>query len=193
MTDLILFYIFIWIIVILTIFFLSIWIEKIIKLLLWNYLLMLLTLASHQSLVLFTNFLQKTPTFNFLGLSYGDIANFVSNGKMTFIFILYLWLSLLIYYKSKIHISLPMDDVVQKILYIVLVPFTVVWIIFSLMIVFFGTTIFDPVSLSQLILQLPQNPILFTIISWMPVWLSIHALCTILITSELQIQIKTGM
>ena len=89
---------------------------------------MLLALAWNQSLVLLSNFLQKTPTLLFAGLTYGNIAQFITQGKMTFVFILYLLLSFLIFYKSKIRIVLPMDDIVQKVLYIVLVPFTALFV-----------------------------------------------------------------
>ncbi|MEI6426339.1 MAG: hypothetical protein WCO66_03230 [Candidatus Absconditabacteria bacterium] len=192
MTDLVLLYICFGVFALLVIFCFAMGIEKMIKLLLGNYLLMLLAFSANQSLVLLSNFLQKTPTLVFAGFSYANISQFISNGKMTFVFILYALFAALIYYKSKIRIVLPMDDIVQKILYIVLVPFTAVGIIFALLIVFFGITIFDPVALSQLLVGLPQNPILFAIVSWFPFWLFLHALFTILITSEVKIQIRTG-
>lgn len=192
MTDLVLIYIFLWVLALVIVFCFAIGTEKMIKLLLGNYLLMLLALSASQSLVLLTNFLNKTPTLLFAGLPYKNISNFIIQGKMTFVFIFYIILSFLIFYKSKIRIILPMDDIVQKVLYVVLVPFTALGIFFGLFIVFFGTTIFDPVALGQLLVRLPQNPILFDIASWLPFWLFLHALFTILITSEVKIQIRTG-
>lgn len=186
-------YIFIGVLVIFLVFSFAIGTEKMIKLLLGNYLLVLLSLSAHQSLVLLSSFLQKTPDLLFVGLSYGSIASFLSNGKMTFVFILYILLSLLIFYKSKIRIILPMDEIIQKILYIFLAPFTSIGLIFVLLIVFFGTSIFDPQALIKLLVRLPQNPIFFDIASWMPFWIFLHALFTILITSEVKIQIKTGI
>lgn len=193
MTDQTLIYIFFGILAILLVFCFAIGTEKMIKLLLGNYLLMLFALAGHQSLVILSVFLQKTPTLEFMWLSYTSIANFLSNGKMSFVLIMYILLSILIYYKSKIRIVLPLDDIVQKILYIFLAPFTSVGIVLALLIAIFGISIFNPDTLVNLPTWFPQNQLFFDITSWMPLWVFLHALCTILLTSEVKIQIKTGV
>ena len=192
MTDMMFMYVFVGILFVLVVFCFAMGLEKMIKLLLGNYLLILLILATNQSLVLLMDFLQKTPTLVFAWFTFGSIASFLLQWKMTFMLLLYLGFFFLIYYKSKIRIVLPMDDIVQKILYIALVPLTVVWIIFALVIVFLGTSLFDPAALLNLATQLPQNPIISQAVYLMPVWIFIHALCTILLTSEIKIQIKTG-
>lgn len=193
MTESFLIYISITIITLLVVFGFVIWLEKIIKLLLGNYLLLLLILAANQSLYLLIDFLQKTPTFVFAGFSYQSLAQFFSNGKMTILFLLYLLFFFLIYYKSKIRIVLPSDDIVQKILHIALVPLTVTWIISSLLIVFFWTNLFNPNDLSQINSILPQSAIIWKMLYFMPVFLLVHALFTILLTSEIKFQIKTGV
>lgn len=167
--------------------------EKMIKVLLWNYLLMSLTLATNQSIILFTDFLKSTPNEVFASFSYASIAQFFTNGRMTIVLILYLLLLFLVYSKSKIRLILPSDDIVQKILMVTLVPLTVLGVIFSLIIVFMGTSLFDPGALQILILKFPPDPLFSTFISYIPVWIFVHALITILVTSEIRFQIKTGI
>ena len=193
MTESFFIYISLTIITFLVVFGFVMWIEKVIKILLGNYLLILLILATNQSLLLLINFLEKTPTFIFAGFSYESLAYFFSNAKMTILLLLYVWFFFLIYYKSKIRILLPGDDIIQKILHIILVPLTVIWIIFSFLIIFFWISLFSPNILTQTISFFPQNTFISSILYFMPVFFLIHALLTILLTSEIKIQIKTDV
>lgn len=164
-----------------------------IKVLLGNYLLMTLTLATNQSINLFVDFLKNTPDLVFAGFTYDAIAQFFTNGRMTIVLLLYFGFLFLIYSKSKIRLILPADDIVQKILMIALVPLTVLGVIFSLIIVFMGTSLFDPTALQGLILKFPPDPIFSLFITYIPIWIFVHALITILVTSEIKFQIKTGI
>ena len=65
MTDMMFMYVFVGILFVLVVFCFAMGLEKMIKLLLGNYLLILLILATNQSLVLLMDFLQKTPTLVF--------------------------------------------------------------------------------------------------------------------------------
>jgi hypothetical protein len=109
-------------------------VEKMIKIILGNYILSGICLAATQSLDILVQFLQKTPDVKFLGLNFSTFADFITNGQTTIILILYIALLLLIYHKSKIRISIPEDEIIKKALYLVLVPLTVLSVILTLQI-----------------------------------------------------------
>ncbi|MEI8008876.1 MAG: hypothetical protein WCI00_05860 [bacterium] len=48
--------------------------------------------------------MKKTPELRFMGFSYDKVANFLSNGNMTIVLIIYVIFLLVIYKTSKIKI-----------------------------------------------------------------------------------------
>lgn len=78
MTDTVVTYIFFLLIAILIILAFVIGNEKMIKVLLGNYILATLCLAANQSLDVLVQFLTSTPTLKILTFPYNDIASFVT-------------------------------------------------------------------------------------------------------------------
>lgn len=193
MTDIVVSYIFFLLIAILVILAFVIGNEKMIKVLLGNYILATVCLAANQSLDILVQFLMKTPTLKILTFSYNDISTFVMSGKTSIVLILYLLLLFLMYQKSRIRITLPSDEILQKTFSLFLVPLTVVSVILTLEIVILGMNSLSPSSLETLARGFTSNYYIIQFIVLTPVWILLHGLATVLITSEIKMSIKTDI
>ncbi len=194
MTDTVVTYIFLFSIAILVVLAFVIGTEKMVKVILGNYILTIICLAWNQSLDILTQFLTTIPQTKILTIiTTQDIANFLSSGKTIIIFILYFLLLLLMYQKSKIRINLPSDEILQKTFSLLLVPLTVVSFILTLFIVFFWINVLNPESLAIFARWFTNNTYIIQSIVLMPVWIFIHWLFTVLISSEIKMSIKTDI
>ena len=164
-----------------------------IKVLLGNYILATLCLAANQSLDILIQFLITTPTLKILTFSYNDIATFITWGKTSIVLILYLILLFLMYQKSKIRITMPNDEILQKTFSLFLVPLTVISFILTLEIVILWMNSLNPASLETLARGFTSNYYIIQFIVLTPVWILLHGLATVLITSEIKMSIKTDI
>gem|GEM_PF-1895550 len=123
---------------ILAIFSFSIGIDKMIRIILGNYILTSICLAASQSINLAVETMKKTPDLTFMGFGYDKVANFLNNGSMTIILIMYVILLVIVYRTSKIRIVLPADEALKKMLQLIFVPLTVISMVLTLQIVLLG-------------------------------------------------------
>lgn len=193
MTEQLLLYITVWIIWLLAVFSFAIGIEKMIKIVLWNYILGSICLAVSQSLQLLINFLNTSPELKFAGFTYKSLWLFFADGKTTIVLIVYVILLVVIYKNSKIHIYIPEDPAVQKWLFVVFVPLTVLSMILTLQIAIMGVNFINTDQLQLIANELTKTPALYTFLTMTPVWILLHGLVTVIITSEMKIGLKTGM
>lgn len=193
MTDTLVTYIFFLLVAVLVILAFVIGNEKMIKILLWNYILATLCLAANQSLEILTQFLMITPNLEIMNISYESIVNFIVAGKTSIVLILYLLLLLLMYQKSKIRIILPSDEILQKTFSLFLVPLTVISLVLTLEIVILGMNSLNPASLQILALEFTNNYYIVNFIVLTPVWILLHGLATVLITTEIKMSIRTDI
>ncbi|MDD3263113.1 MAG: hypothetical protein PHR61_04705 [Candidatus Absconditabacteria bacterium] len=193
MTDTVVSYIFFLLLAILVILAFVIGNEKMIKVLLGNYILATLCLAANQSLDVLVQFLMTTPNLEILNISYENIANFVIAGKTSIVLILYLLLLFLMYQKSRIRITLPGDEILQKTFSLFLVPLTVISLILTLEIVILGMNSLSPSSLETMARSFTNNYYIINFIVLTPVWILLHGLATVLITTEIKMSIKTDI
>lgn len=193
MTDTVVSYIFFLLLAILIILAFVIGNEKMIKVLLGNYILATLCLAANQSLDVLVQFLMITPNLEILNISYENIANFVVAGKTSIVLILYLLLLFLMYQKSRIRITLPGDEILQKTFSLFLVPLTVISLILTLEIVVLGMNSLSPSSLETMARSFTNNYYIINFIVLTPVWILLHGLATVLITTEIKMSIKTDI
>lgn len=178
----------IWLLVVLSF---AIGIEKMIKVILWNYILGSICLAASQSIDFLVNFLSKDPTLKFAGLTHESLWNFFADGKTVIVLVLYVLLLVLIYRTSRIHIRIPQDNAIQNWLFILFVPLTVLSMILTLQIVVLGISVIDIQQLQTMATELTINPGIYTFITMTPVWLLLHGIATILVTSEMKVKLKT--
>jgi hypothetical protein len=152
-----------------------------------------LCLAANQSLEILTQFLMITPNLEIMNISYESIVNFIVAGKTSIVLILYLLLLLLMYQKSKIRIVLPNDEILQKTFSLFLVPLTVISLVLTLEIVILGMNSLNPASLQILALEFTNNYYIVNFIVLTPVWILLHGLATVLITTEIKMSIRTDI
>lgn len=191
MTENLILYIILWIVWLLAVFAFVMGVEKMIKIVLGNYILWSICLAASQSIDVLVNFLNVSPDAKFAGMTYKTLWIFFADAKTTIVLILYAVLLVVIYRTSKIHVHLPEDPALNKWLYVLFVPLTVLSMILTLQIAIMWI---DGVSLQQLQTigkELTNNPGVYTFLTMTPVWILLHGLATILITSEMKVGLRT--
>ncbi|MFA7298680.1 MAG: hypothetical protein WC010_03490 [Candidatus Absconditabacterales bacterium] len=178
---------------ILAVFAFTIGIEKMIKVILGNYILSSICLAASQSINLAVEAMKKTPEFTFMGFGYDKVANFLNNGSMTIILILYIILLVVIFRTSKIKISLPDDEALKKMLQIIFVPLTVISMVLTLQIAILGMDGINISAISGVANAVKNNVYMFQFVSLTPVRILLHGIVTILITSEFKVRVQTDL
>lgn len=193
MTENLITYAIIVIIGLMTIFSFWIGIEKMIKVLLGNYILSSICLAANQSINLAIQYMQNTPDGKFMGFAYDKVANFLDNGSTTIIFILYIILLVIVYRTSKIRIILPSDEALKKMLQLIFVPLTVISMILTLQIVLLWMNGINITTISSVAKAVANNIYMFQFVSLTPVRILLHGLITIFITSEFRVSVQTDL
>lgn len=178
---------------ILAIFSFTIGIDKMIRIILGNYILSSICLAASQSITLRTDTMRSTPELTTLGFANEKFANFLDNGSMTIILIVYVSLLVIIYRTSKIHISLPGDEAIKKMLQLIFVPLTIISMVLTLQIVLLGMDGINITSVGKIATTVANNPYMFKFVSLTPVRILLHGLLTIFITSEFKIKVQTDL
>ena len=112
---------------------------------------------------------------------------------MTIILILYVVLVVLVFKKSKITINLPMDEASKKMMQIVFVPLTIVSILLTLQIALMGMDVTNLQSLTWLGTTISTNPYVMIYFSLTPVWILLHGIVTIFLTSEMKVSAGTSL
>lgn len=180
----------IWILAILAF---AIGIDKMIRVILGNYILASICMAASQSIELAARYLRATPELKIIGMSYEKAADFLSNGNMTIVLILYILLLIIVFRTSKIRIVLPSDDALRKMLQMIFVPLTVISIVLTLQIVLLGMNGININAISKVTAAITANPYLFKFINLTPVRILLHGIITILITSEFKVRVQTDL
>lgn len=193
MTEMMVNYLIFWLLIVLIVFSIVIWIEKMIKIILWNYILSSICLATSQSLHLLINQLALSPEIKTLWILNSKLSQILTDWQTTIILVLYVVLLVIVYHKSKIKIDTPDDDSTKKLIHLLLVPLTVLSIIITFQTVLMWINIVNIQSIQSIANSISSNPYLFNFINWTPLRILLHWLATIVITSEMKISIKTNI
>ena len=92
-----------------------------------------------------------------------------------------------------ITIDIPSDKIMQKSLYIFFVPLTVLSMCLTLEIILLGTSVLNPRFLTGIVQWFTDNIYLQQFIMNTPNWMLIHAIATIVVTSEFKTKIVTDI
>ena len=193
MTENLITYAIVVLVAILAIFSFTIGIDKMIRIILGNYILSSICLAAGQSINLGVEYMSKHPELSFMGFWYDKVANFLNNGNMTIVLILYIILLFVIFKKSKIRISLPDDEALKKMLQIIFVPLTVISMVLTLQIAILGMDGINITAISSIAATVANNPYIFQFVSLTPVWILLHGIVTVIITSEFKVRVQTDL
>ncbi len=193
MTEKLITYAIVVIIGVLAIFSFTMGINKMIRIILGNYILNSICLAASQSIHLAVETMNKTPELTFMWFGYDKVATFLQNGSITIILIVYVLLLIVIYRTSKIKITLPDDEALKKMLQLIFVPLTVISSILTLQIIILGMNGVQITGISSIATTVANNPYMLKFVSLTPVRILLHGIITILITSEFRISVKTDI
>jgi hypothetical protein len=86
-----------------------------------------------------------------------------------------------------------MDEASKKMTQIIFVPLTVISIILTLQIALMGMEVTNIQSLSWLGETISTNPYIIMYFSLTPVWILLHGIVTIFLTSELKVSAQTDL
>ncbi len=101
------------------------WIDKMTKVIIWNYLAWITAFAFWNLIHQWVRRLMMQPTSVFLWLSYEKYANFLSAGQLTFVLLLFAGLIRLIYSCGRIQVTFSSRATTEKLYFIILIPITV--------------------------------------------------------------------
>ncbi|MDR2190095.1 MAG: hypothetical protein LBP53_02685 [Candidatus Peribacteria bacterium] len=160
--------------------------EKMIKLIIGNYLIAGTCYAFGESLNIRAQRLLQTPETTFRTISYQTFAHFLQNGQLTFILVLFAVLVLLVYTSSTISVANLDNAKTEKLRYILLIPLTLLSFIFSLSLSLMGQGLATEVfikSISQ------TFGIISEFVRYFPIRMVAHGVLVLLITSHIHINI----
>ena len=118
-------YIILWIYIAITFWAVLMWIDKMAKVIIWNYLAWITCFAFWNLIQQRVNQLLTSPDSTFIWISYAKFANFLSAWQLTFVLLLFIWLIRLIYACWRIHVSFSTHASTEKLYFIILIPITV--------------------------------------------------------------------
>lgn len=168
---------------VLCVFSFAIWLEKMLRIILGNYLLTALCLALWPTLdrLLWWAGTQDATLQSSLW--------FLFTNKTITILIIYFLMLILIFAKSRINVWVHFSGIKKIIFFVLAVPMTILSTLFTLEIAILGVVVFDVPALTQVVSQMPipyayQNFLINT-----PIFISVHALVTILLLSDLHLKL----
>lgn len=101
------------------------WIDKMAKVIIWNYLAWITCFAFWNLIHQRVNRLMSSPDSIFIWISYARYASFLSAWQLTFVLLLFIGLIWLIYACWRIQVSFSTHTSTEKLYFIILVPITV--------------------------------------------------------------------
>lgn len=162
-------------------------VQKMIRVILANYILGSIILSFGLTMQQIISLLQIQWDIVKLGLSYTKRASLIQNSQLTVSVIIYIFLLIIVTKKSQIYARMPYNAFMQNIIYILVLPLLVSSIlIISILIIF--TTGGLPVSI---IPSTPNTQLIYKFIQNLPLRVLIHSILTLFITLELKFSIQT--
>ena len=164
---------------ILCVFSLAIWLERMVKVVVANYMLTWLCLALWTVIDRFVLRIESVSPWT------GATFAFLVQNKTIVILVIYLLLLLLIFLKSNIRVSMNASWMKRFFLTILFVPLTVTSIIMTLELAILGADAFNMTQMTITAQGFSENPFVFSFVQMTPVWLFLHTLITILLISQI--------
>jgi len=181
------------ILVVVAIVLLMLGLEKIIKIILGNYILGTICFSVGIGIDNLIIYLQWLGDQRFAWFAATWWSTFLDNGHATIILLLYLILLFILYKKSTISIRLPSDGVIQKMLYLVFVPLALTSVILTLYILLWGSGIISLAILTEWSASNSFLTVVSQIFSLTPLWIALHGIATLLITAEIPMRMETDL
>lgn len=164
------------------------WIDKMAKVIIWNYLAWITCFAFWNLIHQRVNRLMSSPDSIFIWISYSKYASFLSAWQLTFVLLLFAWLIWLIYTCWRIQVSFSTHASTEKLYFVILIPITVLSFIIGPYIALTANGIqaiwFIESSLSKTFW------FLVNFINHLPFWMFINWIVFIIISSHINFKIS---
>jgi len=164
------------------------WIDKMAKVIIWNYLAWVTCFAFWNLINQWIRWLMIHPTSSFIWISYEKYANFLSAGQLTFVLLLFAGLIRLIYSCGRIQVSFSSRAATEKLYYIILIPITVlsfvVWPYIALKADWIQTLVFLQNQMVRTFWFLAN------FVKHIPFWMFINWIVFIIISSHIDFKIS---
>lgn len=164
---------------ILSVFSLAIWLEKMMKIILGNYLLTALCLALSPTITVLTGRVTVQAP---------DVQQsiwFLFTNTTIIILVVYLLMLILIFVRSRIHIGMNLSGPAKIAMLILAIPMTILSIILTLEIAVLWLQAFDMIALKVLASSMPVAMVYKQFVMYTPVIIAIHAVITVLMLSNI--------
>lgn len=171
------------ILIILSIVIYMIWLSKIIKLLLWNYIVSILILSLYKFVENTIQNINATSVDNWVWVKSTILTDILEFGGIPFL-IVYVLLLFLIYKISRISIVYARWFLVQKTIKLIYAPLTALSIIFSIGLLAFAMGVVNPSALETIV-----NSNEYLKYLWKNIWIFVffHSVIVLLITSRINV------
>lgn len=166
---------------ILAVFSLAIGLERMVKVVIANYMLTGVCLSLRTVIDRFVTWMDS------LYPGSASTLSFLADNKTTVILVVYLLLLLLIFLKSNVRVSMHATGLKRFILTLLFVPLTVVSIILSLELSIIGLDSFNMTQMTMIAQSFTTNPVVFGFVQMTAVWFFVHTIATILFISNIKL------
>ena len=170
MTETIIMYIALAVIALFVILSIGIKLEKMVKVIVGNYMLWFLCCMI---VICLNMFLSTLGVDNWL-------YKFLSDTKYVIAYLLYLWLMILIYHRFTIKSKISADPILEKTSYLIFVPINVVWLCIVPLFIYVFPHLVQWLSLTEIADNFTNNLYLQKIIVYLPHIFAVYSILTIL-------------
>ena len=164
------------------------WIDKMSKVIIWNYITWITCFAFGNLIYQWVIRLMANPDAKFIWLSYSQYANFLSSSQLTIVLLLYILLIRLIYSYGRFQVSYNTRTSTEKLYFIILIPITVlsfiIWPYITLQADWIQVLNFIEKSLTWTFW------FLISFISHIPFWMFVNWIAFIIISSQINFKIS---
>jgi hypothetical protein len=170
MTDTIIMYIAMAVFALSIILSIGIKLEKMTKIIVWNFMLWFLCC----SIVICLNLLLSTL--------WPDewLYKFITDARYVIVYLLYIWCLILIYHRSTIKSKSHSDPILEKTSYLVFVPINAIWLFLMPLFIYIFPHLIDGYTLSEIASNFTTNLYLQKIVLYFPHILALYTIFTIL-------------
>lgn len=168
---------------VLSIFSLSMGTERMVRMIVGNYILSMLCLALSSTIDLILQNIVRLQLAKKTN-NYVSTYNFLSQYKVGIIIVVYLFCMITLFTRWKTNFNSDHLPFPRFIVMWILVVMTAVSILFTLAVIVWGIGVLDPFSITSIVSQYIPDPKVLWYISYMPIWMMIHAGLTIFLISD---------
>lgn len=164
------------------------WIDKMTRVIIGNYLAWITCFAFWNLINQWVKWLMASPDTSFIWISYEKYASFLSAWQLTFVLLLFIGLIRLIYTYGKIQVSFSTRATTEKLYFIILIPITVLSFVIGPYIALKADGIQTLTFLQNTIIQ--TFWFLNSFIRHIPFWMFINWIAFIIISSHINFKIS---